>query len=316
MNFEQFKEEVKEKIKVFLPPEYQDANVELCQVPKNNNVVLDGVSFKNPLWDKSPVIYLNSFYETYQQGREMYDILHEIAEIIRNTQTHVEHDISYIHDYEQVKNNLFVMVCNATLNEKSLENVPCELQSDLAMVYRIKVEMENGDKGSILVNNNLLKTWGISEEQLKKDAWESMRKINPPMLQDMNELVEDFVVGRLISAEEYEIGKLMPDDIMFVLTNTEKYQGAAYMFDVELMSKLADKLGADLIVLPSSIHEIIIVNGNGEYDYEDLRNVVRDVNETQVADEELLSYDVYLFSKDTQMIQSVTELEATQVMSM
>ena len=92
---------------------------------------------------------------------------------------------------------------------------------------------------------------------------------------------------------------------MYVLTNKDKHYGAAYMFDKEVMSRIAEEIGGDMVVLPSSIHESILLRKGKDTDFDTLREMVKEVNRTQLLPTEILSDEVYQYSRDTQTLSRV-----------
>ena len=92
---------------------------------------------------------------------------------------------------------------------------------------------------------------------------------------------------------------------MYILTNSRKRFGAAEILDRKTLRMIADKVGDGFIVLPSSVHETIVLTPNDEEEYRRLADMVREVNDTQVDIEERLSYHVYAYSKDEEALQIV-----------
>ncbi len=88
------------------------------------------------------------------------------------------------------------------------------------------------------------------------------------------------------------------DETMFILSNEQKVNGAAALLDKEIMKTVIERIGKELFVLPSSIHECIIVPATADMDVSTLVSMVRDVNQSQVAPDERLSDSVYVYTKD------------------
>lgn len=199
--------------------------------------------------------------------------------------------------YEKVKNGIFVVVQNAGMNQELLEKVPHELRDDLALLYRVNMELPNGEKGSVLIHNNHLEMWGIDEKTLKEVAWNNMHNHFPPEFASMSHVL------RSLGHDEIPEGAELIE--MYVLTNKDKHYGAAYMFDTEVMSRIAEEIGGDIVVLPSSIHESILLKKGKDTDFDMLREMVKEVNRTQLLPTEILSDEVYQYSRDTQTLSRV-----------
>lgn len=202
---------------------------------------------------------------------------------------------------------LAVAVCNAGINSEKLSDVPHEKREDLALFYGIRVPAEKNGAGIAAIHNSQMEQWGISEEQLKKDAWANMRKQFPAVFQH----IEDVIYGSQeeILLEPGELDREVTDRSMFVLSNREKVQGAAYMFDDNILEKIAGKLNSSLIIPPSSIHETIIMKETEDMDMDFMRGMVMDVNEMVVEPEQQLSDEIYHYDRETHTLALVKPMQ-------
>ena len=301
MTYETFLKITEEQIKDFLPESYQDKTAVIEPRIKNNGIVQYGFTMRGRK-GAEPLLYLEPFYEEYKRGRKLEDIWRELAKQYAAAQKKIQ-NISIPMGYEKIKNNLYVTVCNAEQNSQRLLTVPHDVQEDLALTYHCKVSLFDGQGGDIMVNNQCLDYWGISKEQLRADAWNNMMKMNPPVFLTMEE-----TLGQLegkYSFEELSQKKSRPiedaetDEFLYVLTNTEANCGAVYMFDEELMARIAERLDSNLLVLPSSIHEILILKEMEGVDLFDLRVMVEEIKKEVVRPEEKLSDEVYRYDRET-----------------
>lgn len=301
-----------DSIKEYLPEECQDYSVNIQKQLKNNGIQMDGLIIRGE--EKvTPNIYLNPYYKQFKEGRDLSRIKEDIAavylESLRTSPLLAQQDFSY----ENMKKNLVVTVCNAEKNADLLENVPHELREDLALTYRARVLLPDSEMGTILIKNEHLERWGIDEQTLKDDAWKSMKQMTAPKFLSMQEIVKEMMPDAISFGESGEIENSLD---MYVLTNAEKSHGAIYMFDKETMSAIAEKLGSNLVILPSSVHETIILKEKQEMDFERLTEIVRDVNASQVLPDEILSDNVYRFDKGKQMLTLASEPEQIQGINM
>ena len=131
----------------------------------------------------------------------------------------------------------------------------------------------------------------VAEKTLKEVAWDNMHNYFPPEFASMSNIL------RSLGYNEIPEGAELIE--MYVLTNKDKHYGAAYMFDKEVMSRIAEEIGGDMVVLPSSIHESILLRKGKDTDFDTLREMVKEVNRTQLLPTEILSDEVYQYSRDT-----------------
>ena len=304
MNYESFKQYVADHIRDFLPQDYNVHEINIMEQRKNNNVIWDALSIKG---DRNivPAIYLESYYQAHTDGVSMDAILQKIADVYLESMEQVGNFTADEFQYEKIKNGIFVVVQNAEMNRELLEEVPHEIRDDLALLYRVNVELSNGEKGSVLIHNTHLRSWGIDEKTLKEVAWNNMHDNYPPEFSTMSNVLRS--VGYDEMSEATELVE------MYVLSNKDKHYGAAYMFDTEVMNRIAEGIGGDIVVIPSSIHESILLKKQEDTDFDILREMVKEVNRTQLHPTEILSDEVYQYSRDTQTLSRVVAVSQEEI---
>lgn len=172
LNFKEFQEYIKSNVKDYLPENYKDADIQFTDVVKNNDVHLTGVLIKKENETLTPNIYINELYEKYSRGMNLDEIVGDIADL------RIEHDPpeeaqaigSIFTNYEMVKQRLEIHLCDMELNRDKLKNQVYTEQGDFAATYHIKIGGDGMLRGSAAVTPNLLKGWGITEEQLREDS--------------------------------------------------------------------------------------------------------------------------------------------------
>lgn len=304
MNYESFKQYVADHIRDFLPQDYNVHEINIMEQRKNNNVIWDALSIKG---DRNivPAIYLESYYQAHTDGVSMDAILQKIADVYMESMEQVGNFTADEFQYEKIKNGIFVVVQNAEMNRELLEEVPHEIRDDLALLYRVNVELSNGEKGSVLIHNTHLRSWGIDEKTLKEVAWNNMHDNYPPEFSTMSNVL------RSVGYDEMSVATELVE--MYVLSNKDKHYGAAYMFDTEVMNRIAEGIGGDIVVIPSSIHESILLKKQEDTDFDILREMVKEVNRTQLHPTEILSDEVYQYSRDTQTLSRVVAVSQEEI---
>ena len=147
--------------------------------------------------------------------------------------------------------------------------------------------------------------WGIDEKTLKEVAWDNMHNYFPPEFASLGKVL------RSLGYNEIPEGAELIE--MYVLTNKDKHYGAAYMFDKEVMSRIAEEMSGDIVVLPSSIHESILLKKEKDTDFDTLREMVKEVNRAQLLPTEILSDEVYQYSRDTQTLSRVVAVSQEEI---
>ena len=306
MDYEIFKEVVKEGFLSYMPKSYQDMEVRVVPVDKVNRK-LDGLSLlaKNEKTTISPTLYINDMYEKYLRTGDLQATLREAAEAM--DEVFREATIPPL-DISTAKDNIIFQLVNTMQNEDMLKNLPHRDFQDLSVIYRWVVGVEQQGLSSVVINNNVAESLGMGEEQLFKAAAENTRRILPPVVQSMNEVIRDLFMADGMPQElaDLMVGEQEPERTMWVISNENKIDGAVSMLYEDKLHSLAERVGTDLYILPSSVHEVIAVSVEmGEP--EELAQMVAEINMDQVDLSERLSNQVYHYDKDLRKITLATD---------
>ena len=306
MDYEIFKEVVKESFLSYMPKGYQDMEVRVTPVDKVNRK-LDGISLlaQNENTMISPTLYINDMYEKYSKTGDLQATLREAAEAM--DEAFREAEIPPL-DISTAKDNIIFQLVNTMQNEDLLKKLPHRDFQDLSIIYRWVVGVEQQGISSVVINNHVAESLGMGEEELFKAAAENTRRILPPVVQSMNEVMRDMFVADGMPKElaDLMIGEQEPEMTMWVISNERKIEGAASMLYEDKLHSLAEKVGTDLYILPSSVHEVIAVSVEmGEP--EELARMVAEINMDQVDLSERLSNQVYHYDKDLRKITLATD---------
>lgn len=290
MTFEDFVDTVKQNIKDYLPEQYQDAEIRIGQFQKLNESYM-GMQVRQDGQDTVPIVNLDKAFAAYDNGMRMpglsgMDAL--LGQIAEQIQSEPGLETAWLKDYSQVKDSLFIRVNDAKENAESLRDLPHTEVDGLAVSYHIAFKGRQGMEASVPVTYSLMKTYGIDQEQLHTDALASAAALNPPVFVSMAEMM-----GRMTGMDAEELAPMTPGPDLMVLTNEQAFYGAGALFYPQMMDSIADYTGSNYYILPSSIHETLILADDGTMDRETLENMVQEINEMVVAPEERLSDHVY-----------------------
>lgn len=301
MNFNEFVNEVKGNIKLFLPKDYENAEVSTMECHKLNRAYT-GLMVRKEGELLTPTINLNQLYEAYktQPSVTMETVCRKIADIVLEAPIQV--DLKAILNYENVKDKLFIRVSSAEANKEGLEIVPHQLKEDLAITYHVAVGKDQDGLSSMLITNEMMKEYGVTQEQIHEDAMKSSPRVMVPEVSSIGVLIDEIYQKNILMLTPDEREMLLETlqessemPTFFVVTNTERVNGAGVIFYPEFMDNMGELLGNNFFILPSSIHQMLILPDDGQVDAEMLRDMVKEVNATQVAPAERLTNDVYHF---------------------
>ena len=312
MNYEIFKEVFKEKLTDFMPDEFKDYKVMEHKVHKVNcekdaiNLVPLG---KDDRVCGAPTIYVENFYEMYQKGESLDDVIRCAAEMVTEGYKKIPEMMKNENlDMDRLKDRVVATLVNTTQNEDYLKRIPHREFLDLSIMYRCVISADENGLGSAVITNDMASKMGMNEEQLYEAAMNNTPKLLPVSIKPMEEIICEILMGETMNSEDGisreeamemldEVGGETKEMKMYVMTNSEKINGASEIMFPENLEKLSSKFDSDIYIIPSSIHEIIAVSVDGK-DVNELQKMVNEVNMNELSLEERLSNEVYHYDRN------------------
>ena len=277
----------------------EGGNITINHVIKNNGCEMDGLVIMEKGKDIAPTIYLDSLYELYTNGENIKSIIRQIELIYEQNKNNVTFDVNILKHFDTIKDKIVYKVVNYRSNEKLLEQVPHKRILDLAVVFYCLLDNEYCRSATALIYNNNLKNWNVTIDDVYKAALKNTPDLLHSKISSMAALFEKCGVN--VDGEEVDLKDYVPSD-MYVLTNESKLNGAACILYENVLYDFAQKLGADLYILPSSVHEVILLPKLSVFEKDELVNMVKEVNTEGVAADEVLSDHVYEYNRTERLI--------------
>ena len=299
-----FAQVVKEAIEASLGDGYV---VSINEVLKNNGTRLTGMTIRTGESNVAPTIYLEGMFERYKAGDAAVPVIvSEILSVYESHKTTMSFDASLVTDFFACKERICYKLVNADRNRELLTDAPhiivCD---DLAVIFYILVSNDGEGTATITVRNNMSDLWGVEEDELFKIALLNTQRLFRGSVMSMASVMMDLLSDRMddeYSSEFFDM--VVSEDVvsMYVCSNSQKVNGAGVILYKDLLKQFAEKTGSDFYILPSSIHETLLVPVSDQMEVEALRSMVREVNATQVAPEEVLSDNVYIYRREDDKI--------------
>lgn len=309
MDYQKFKEQFVEDVKRTLYEKgITDVEITVNQVDKMNESY-EALTARHEENNVGVNFHLEDYFEAYADGVDYQNV---VSRAVTNIEEHVidlpAFDLNTISNYEMVKERLSLEIVSAERNAKVLEYVPHKLLEDMAIVYRINLEFGGKENATVLVNNHLLEMYGISQEQLHVDAERNAAIIKPVIIRGMSDVMMELM--GLEATELFGVQDMGVDEMMYIATVPDKVKGAGVLAYDSFLDCAAEKLGGDFFVLPSSVHEILLVKDDGKTTYEDLKETVLQVNATEIKPEEKLTDSVYHYDSKNHVFELGEKYEA------
>lgn len=297
MLYENFLKEVRSSVQEKLP---SGTTVKLHRILKNNGVVQDGLSFTVPGISFAPTVYLNPYYEEMKDGLPLSVITEQILLLYEEQQFPAELECC-LSDPDAIKDQVVYKLIGASGNEALLADVPHYRYLDLAVVFYLIVTEDTLGQMTALVHNEHLKLWDVTKEQLLKFAEKNTPLRLPARIRPIEEVIMESEMA-LDALELLDIPNELQEELtpvyLYVLTNQSGINGAACLLYPDVLKNFAEKEEDDLLILPSSIHEVLLAPAKKALSYSDLNEMVESINQSEVPTEDRLSGHIYRYSRE------------------
>lgn len=250
-------------------------------------------------------------YETKDCDMEalVEDILVQLKERLLDssfTATAME-QLSVIRDYEVMKDRVLFRIVNEEANREYLKNSVYVPFLDFAICFYLVVG-DGEDTGTIHLTKDMFNTWGVSVEEVYQQAMKNTPILMPYQFKNIADILSGMMAedsfSEFMNPPEFDEKNFS----MWVLGNEKQMFGAGAILYEGLMKEISERIGAeDIVILPSSVHECILLPLTDAMDTYYLRSMVHEVNVTNVEPEDRLSENVYLYSRTSAEISILTE---------
>ncbi|WP_394523062.1 DUF5688 family protein [Lacrimispora sp. JR3] len=303
MVYEAFLETIKQSVGERLGPDF---TLILQSITKNNGLVLDGLCIEKAGEKAAPTIYLNQFYEPYENGIPINEIVEDILLLYQTNRLPDHIKIEKLSSPEYIKTKIIYRLINEPANQDQLSDIPhiSYPSLDLCLIFCLSLHRSQDDLLTALIHNSHLKTWNLTTEELFQAAKINTPYLFPARIRSLSEVIKD--IARNSAKEEIEEEDLIDffdttplSPPMYVLTNPAGINGAACMFYDDILKDFATCTDSDLIILPSSIHEVLIIPNSKNISIKELSETVFSINQEEVPEEDRLSNHIYFYSRSS-----------------
>lgn len=310
MDYGTFKAMVEEHFLEYMPDTFQNCEVKIIQVKKLNKTS-DGLTLRrmgNGSQECGPVVYVDDMYKVYQKYGSLETALTIMADELAEIYVRMLSDPGRSLEEKFInRDNVILQLVNTGKNRELLKTCPNRPFLDLSIVYKAMVYIGEDKTVGVKVTHQLAKDLGMDEEALYQAAIQNTRKLLPIRMLSLKMMVDELrgLEGEAPLVTEPE-KQALP---MYVFTNDIRVGGSVALLYKDELDKLAWALGADLYILPSSLHEVIAVPAyEGTLNW--LEQMVFEINRTEVEPEDWLSDQVYRYNWKEQTVTVAEEKPA------
>lgn len=282
----------------------EHCDVHLEEVIKNNGVKLHGVCIRERESNVAPTIYLEEQYESYQNGIAIDEIVWQVCQQYQRCRRENFESVGKLLDFQYMKPMIAYKLVNYQKNVERLQSMPYVPFEDLAIVFYCMLDCRLGRSVTLPITNQHMAAWNLNVDELYQIAHKNTAVMLPSAVYDMDRILLDSLTeeGSREFADMIRRKNEQGGSTMYILTNTNKNLGACCILYEKLLSDFARALGNSFYLLPSSIHEMILLPDTGRVVVEELLSMVKEVNATQVEPEEILSDHVYYYLKESETL--------------
>lgn len=298
MELQEFAQKVRKAVSSRLGEQYQ---VKIKQVRKNNNILLHGLIVQKQGQNVYPTIYLEQFWNRYEEGTPLSRVVEHIIEIYHRDAPEQEMDFRFFEDFEQVKGRICYRLIHRERNEQLLKQIPYVSYLDLAICFFYSYEDKRLGKGTILIYQNHMELWETTVEELMRCAMENTPRLYPGEVRSMEAMLRQLMRAENVLGEEFA-----PEELpMMVVSNASGCYGATVMLYSDLWESLGENWQERFYILPSSVHEVILLKDDGQENPARLQEMVQEINQCEVEPTEVLSDSVYHYDRTDKVIRRI-----------
>lgn len=316
MDKSKFIELVTSHILEYLPKEFQDARIEVIERAKNNDTMLHGLiirSVEKKDIEAAPIFYLEPYYDAYRFGeKDLEDVMHELArdylQVIRNMPQYNLPEMTR----EGIGDKVFVKVVNTRSNQELLKDL-VNLPVDGGFSLTVYIDMDTPRKDAMIqITKDMASRMNFDERELIQTAMKNTVQAHPAELVEMKKVMMDISGLRKLEPGDnlLQDNPLPAEDLsMLILSNSDKFFGATALFYPDVQAKVADATGGSYYILPSSVHELIVLPDNGTFEERELARMVQSVNSCEVRPEEQLGNKVLYYNASMDRLMVAVDLD-------
>lgn len=295
-NLTNFAEEVKAQI-VKLNTDIDITNIEIREIVKTNDTRYTGIVISENGKKISPTVYIDEYYPSWKSGLlTIQDVARKVIKEYKENKMDTDFNTESFINFENAKKRIIFRIINHKLNEELLSDVPHISYLDLDIVFCYLVPTKQLDAmASILIHNSHIKSWGVTAEELYAIAMENTPRLLPESFASLDTVITKLMGFNPYSDSEEKIS-------MYCLTNAKSTNGAGVILYDGVLERIAEYFHSDFYILPSSIHEVLIVPSDVAISESALDKMVNDVNSTEVSANEILSDHAYYYRKSDKKV--------------
>ena len=279
MNFNEFCTEVKNRLDERLANRKVSTDIEKFNAVNKNYTGLRVTYVDSKL---SPVFNLTSLYTQVNSDNDLESLINYLYEEVENYESLANRNNFNDTELDFDESSLFFKMFGIENNFELLEKIPYRIITDgLAISYGMECGPSTDGIFTYTITNSLMEEFNLTEEELYQKAIKNMPKLYPHLIDDLSFILEDEMIA---------------------LTNNEFMFGASSILYPGVAEEISERFGnSNFFIIPSSLHELIIIADNGKVDTSGINSVIKSVN-SELPSKDFLSNTLYYYDCITKKI--------------
>lgn len=286
------------------------------KIIKHNDVSLTAICLTPADSTIGTNYYLEDLFRQYEAGSTLMEIATNILNHNKNNSLLTDTSIigpfiSHLSSYDYIKNHLSIRLLNFNNNRKYLADKVfkpfLELNDtfEFALSLCLHIPESTEEHGIIAVTHQLRKMWSdVTDEELFETALINTESYCGCKISSMLEVLTNLTKEADVKESDVldAINNISSEPTMFVMTNNISLHGATTILYRTKLKSFANEKECDFYVIPSSIHEIILIPDDGNVDTKEIEKIIAEVNRTAVSKSEFLSNQLLYYSRSDDTI--------------
>lgn len=284
---ENFIEAFKKELKLALG---DNGYLESKDVIKNNGVIRRGIVIREKDKNMAPLIYVDALYDAYKDGYSVENLVAQTLEQMKEENDKLTGNFTDFLDYEKMKDKIVFSLINYNRNKNRLKEIPHKRFLDLAVVFRLYLDERDEHQVTAQINQYHMEGWKVSVDEIYAQAMKNCARLQPVR----HGSLESFLFG-VEEKDDCESHGIFPK--LYLMTNTSGIDGASTILYSGEIRRISERFGSDVVILPSSVHEVLLMKYDESMNMKHLGEMVRIINRNDVREQEVLSDSVYIYRR-------------------
>ena len=229
----------------------------------------------------TPVVNLDKLYAHYCEHNNNIEYYFQELEDVLSIDVPFDFSSIDVANWEWVKDHLYFRLMGHVVNGI------CRPVADLYLVPYIHIT--DDDSAAVRVTAELIDSWGVTVDEVFDQAKANQETLRPVSIKNL--------------ATVLGIREKLP---IYIVTTKSKVSGASAILYSGVADRVRELIGGDFYIIPSSVHEVLVLPKSEINDVSGLIDLVVRVNQEEVAEDDRLSDSIYTYDFEAETLKRLS----------